>query len=239
MHKCPHCNKWPNEPTPPKSSEPEKVINLEPGDWWSGSKGFLFVNRGDKINSATNGNKDGWNEKTYDQEQYRLTDSEGDARAAELGYTVKRAEKVEAGAAKVVGWEDGDQWYAYPDMCAVYLYRKGGFICFDRDGGKSDWMSFPIPSEANWDAIPDSVGDALAAKNGYTIIRKPTPASDSVKGERDTANPAASAKVEDGDIDEIKYVWNGVNTTPSYREDFLFNELLKLKREVSALKAVN
>lgn len=39
------------------------------------------------------------------------------------------------------------------------------------------------------------------------------------------------------EIDAMRRAWNGVSTTTSYREDFLFGELLKLKREVAALKA--
>lgn len=52
-----------------------------------------------------------------------------------------------------------------------------------------------------------------------------------------TANPAASAKVVvEPDIDAMRRAWNGVNTTTSYREDFLFAELLKLKRDLAELR---
>jgi len=147
------CDSWLN-PTPPKSSDPEKVINWREGDWWS-----------------------------------VLDDG------------------------KVL-------WLNSHDMCIdVVDFYKGRNCWGARINGHT--------------RLTDSEGDARAAALGYTIIRKPTPASDSVRGERDTANPAASAKHDQfpmgaGDV-------TGPGESPWEAIGKLAGEIYELKREVAEL----
>lgn len=76
------------EPKPAKVAE-SKVIQVEAGDWWSEFNGHLWLNRGDFATSVFGG--DFGTYKPHNRPKHtRLSDSEGDARAAALGYVVKR-----------------------------------------------------------------------------------------------------------------------------------------------------
>lgn len=91
----------------------------------------------------------------------------------------KAADPVPATPAKVIKWQDGDWWATY---LTDHLYRIRGDRHHEFRSNGDCWGDGIDPS--NFSKLSDSEGDARAAALGYTVIRKPTPASDSVKGER-------------------------------------------------------
>lgn len=182
-------------PKPPESSpESAKVIHLEPGDWWSDYGGMLYMNRGDCTNAAINGSENGWIPLTIHGHLHtRLTDSEGDARAAALGYSVKRAEKVEAVAAKVeptravFEFEPNDV-ATTTENGSTYLYRGDVCYLFAREDEKQPMVSWCHAGMRNTDERNMHRTEIIELLNKRGITAKfpePTPASDSVKGERD------------------------------------------------------
>lgn len=92
----------------------------------------------------------------------------------------KEVDPVPATPAKVIKWQDGDWWATYP---TDHLYRIRGDRHHEFRSNGDCWGDGIDPS--NFSKLSDSEGDARAAALGYTVNRKPTPASDSVKGERD------------------------------------------------------
>lgn len=187
---CPHCahpfilTPAMDEPTPPKSSEQEKVIEWQDGDEWRFGDYLWHVrgNYGWMIDEFI-GERSDFSKSRNDPHFKPISQLQGDAKAEQLGFTVRRTAKVEPTRA-VFEFLAGDK--VTKGNTNYFLWRDGKWAYFN---GVYNFVppvvfgggTYRSPSEVELNR--EQIVEHLNFFGWGAKFPEDTPASDSVKGE--------------------------------------------------------